>query len=493
MIRLTCVAAFLTAAVSTARLTAAPVVITIDNRATQVAAFIGFGVPWDPYEYAPSPEAWRLTMKRVDFLKPAFIRVMSSAGDYCLGFSADQKPDYIWTHDDKTLRERLGTLLWILDYAQSRNIPVLLGEWAPPAKLGDGATAVRIGTPDNPRWAVIIADFVRWLRVTRGYTVVRMYNMMNEPNGDWMWPDGKVDYEAWAAGIRNLRREFDARGLAKLPIVGPDNAWGWEWIDRVAKSMPECIGGWEMHWYATDREVLEGRVEELLTRKRSIVLANDPKARTKPFFMGEVGLVDGKTNGDQQPRVKQFDYGVIMADLAAQIARSGWQGAVAWDLDDAMHSANGHAVPPNDKTLKVWGFWNTQGTAMGHPADEGIRPWFATWSLMTRLFPRGARILKTGDTAVPGLRVLASVPQQGTGFTAMLVNNSDEQRTVVLRVPGAGTKNLYQYRYFENERPTDADGFPVASGPAASADLGDGITVPLPSRGVVFLSTTLVR
>ena len=54
------------------------------------------------------------------------------------------------------------------------------------------------------------------------YSVIRMNNMLNEPNGNWMWPGGKVDYAAWASGIRNLRKELDAHGLQQLPIVGPD-------------------------------------------------------------------------------------------------------------------------------------------------------------------------------------------------------------------------------------------------------------------------------
>jgi hypothetical protein len=141
----------------------------------------------------------------------------------------------------------------------------------------------------------------------------------------------------------------------------------------------------------------------------------------------------------------------------------------------------------------VWGFWNTQGTAMGHPEDENIRPWFTTWSLMTRLFPRGARIVKTTQPALPGFRVLAGAPKAGRGLALMVVNNTDEQRTVLVRVPGAGGKRLYQYRYFDADRPTDGDGFPLPSGKASPADLDRGVPVSMPGRGVVFLSTKLVR
>jgi hypothetical protein len=489
VLSLACVLLCLAAATA---LAAGPETITVDVSQTRIASLVGWGVQWDPYEYEPSPAGWRLTQQRLDFMKPALVRVMLDTPAYCLGFSPEGKPDYIWEHGEEAARTRLGSLLWILDYAQAHRIVVLLGEWGPQRQLGEGPQG-HLNGPGDPRWSAAIADFVHWLRVTRGYTVLQMYNMMNEPNGDWTWPRGEVDYEAWATGLRNLRRAFDAHGLKDLRIVGPDNSGDWDWADRVSKAMPEAIGAWEMHWYATDQEVLDGQIEQQLTRTRATVLANDPAAHDKPFFMAEVGMVDGRTNGDQQPRVKEFAYGVYMADFAAQIARAGWEGAIAWDLDDAMHCVSEYVVPPTDLTLKVWGFWNTQGTTMGHPEDERIRPWFTPWSLLTRLFPRGSRLVATSQPDEPGLRVLASAEKTGAGLSIMVVNNSDQPRALLVRVPEAGKRRLYQYRYFDTDRPTDANGFPVPTGPATTLDLREGASLSMPGRGVVFLSTKLVR
>jgi hypothetical protein len=362
--------------------------------------------------------------------------------------------------------------------------------------LGDPA-GNRIAGPQDPRWAQIAADFAKYLLTERKYTVIKYYNLTNEPNGGWMWPGGKVDYDAWAASIRNLRSELDSRGLRKLFIAGPDNSGSWDWIDRCAREFPDRFGAWEMHWYAKDSEVLNGEIEKLLVQKREMLLKTDPGALAKPRFMGEAGLIEGKMNGDQQPRVKSFEYGVIMADYFAQVARAGWQGAIAWDLDDAMHAVSGRhkPVPPDDITLKIWGFWNTQGTAMGKPQDEAIRPWFYTWSLMSRLFPNGARVVNaTGLEETRSARALAASWENGSGrqLSVMLVNDSDEPRKIRVRAPGAGKKTLTRYRYFDKERPVDRDGYPTPSGTAA-ADLEAGITVDLPSRGVIFLSTTAPR
>jgi hypothetical protein len=464
--------------------------VTVDVHDVRIPSFLGLGIQWDPYSYPPRPEAWKYTLERLDYAQPAFFRVMTGAGAYCQGFdrSKPDAPRYVWTQGEPEIRKRLGSLLDILDYAQSRNIDVLLGEWSPPGRLGNGTNGL-IDRPDDPRWARLIADFATWLRTQRGYSVVRMYNMMNEPNGRWMWRGGKVDYGAWALGIRNLRRELDAHGLKQLAIVGPDNSWNWEWIDRVSHEMPECIGEWEMHWYATDKEILAGEMERLLAEKRRVVLANDPQAGSKRLFLAESGLLDGKCNGDQQPRVKTFAYGVLMADYVAQVARAGWMGACAWDLDDAMHTAAGHPAVPNENTLKVWGFWNSQGSAMGQPEDEKLRPWFYTWSLMSRLFPRGTRVLGVRQPEFPHLRVVAGTAPEGRSLSVMLVNDGDEARALTLSVPGAGRKTLVIYHYFDTDRPHDANGFPVPKETILDADLERGLKVTMPSSGVVFIRT----
>ena len=462
-------------------------VVTLDPGNVLVERFMGLGVQLDPYEYQPSAAAWKMTQERLDHLHPAFFRVMWRANTYCLGFDDAGDPKFIWNYGDAVAGETLQPLFAILDYAQSRHIDVMLGEWDPPKGLP-------IAGPGDPRWARIITEFVAYLTTRRHYTVIKFYNMLNEPNGNWMWPQGKVDYAAWAQGIRNLRGEFDAHGLKWLPIAGPDNSGDWDWLDRCARELRPQIGLWEMHWYVKDKELLDGDIEKLLKAKREMLLRTDPEAAAKGFYMGEAGVIQGRMNGDQQPRVKDYVYGVLMADFVAQTARAGWLGASAWDLDDAMHVVNGRDRPaiPNDLTLKIWGFWNTQGTAMGHPEDEAMRPWFYTWSLMSRLFPKGARIMAADAAAPPaGLQVTAATWQaeKQDQMTIMVVNDADAGRSVVVKMPGGGKKELAVYHYFEGDRPVDREGYPVAQEAGKQADLERGVRIELPSRGVVFLTT----
>ncbi len=462
---------------------AEPVTITIHSESPIAQRFMGAGVQWDPYDYQPSPEAWKTTLSRIDFMRPGIFRVMLNATTYVRGFDPSGNPRYVWSEGETGI-ERLSSLLGILDYAQSRNIDVLIGEWSPARGINTGAG--RVGAAD-PHWARIHAGFLKYLIDVRKYTVVEYFAYMNEPNGNWMWPGGNVDYAAWAQGIRNLRKELDAQGLSAVKIAGPDNSGNWEWLDRCATDLPREFGAWEVHWYAKDSDVQEGRIEKLLTEKRDMLLKTDPQSASKPLFIGEAGMIEGKTNGDQQPRVKGFAYGVLMADYVVQVARAGWESAVAWDLDDAMHvNSGGHVTPPTERTLKIWGFWNTQGAAMGRPEDAGLRPWYYTWSLMARLFPKGSRIVASESSA--DVRSLAATRQDG-GLSVMAVNDSDTARTVEVRVPGGGRKALEIYRYFDRDRPATADGFPEVSGRLPAADLAQGVKIELPSRGVVFLTT----
>jgi hypothetical protein len=313
--------------------------------------------------------------------------------------------------------------------------------------------------------------------------VIKYYNYMNEPNGAWMWPTGQTpSFSQWSTGILNLRAQLDGHSLSAVSIVGPDNAWDWQWLDQAAQQIPTSIGAWDMHWYATDAETTGQSIQQLLTTKRAMLLSSDANEAAKPRFLAESGMLDGKTAADQNPRVQLFEYGVLMADLGAQVARAGWTGANAWDLDDAMHSSG--------NSLKMWGFWNTY-SAPGDPA-QGIRPWFYTWSLMARLFPKGSTIVSTtGDSALSSFRSTAATWTSGATInaTVMLVNDEDASRTITLTAPSLGKQDLYQYNYFAADQPVDGNGFPVVKTTLTGADLVSGITIDLPTRGVIFLTT----
>jgi hypothetical protein len=229
-------------------------------------------------------------------------------------------------------------------------------------------------------------------------------------------------------------------------------------------------------------------------REKRLVESLDLSSRHKPFVVSESGLIDGRRRHyDQNPRVKHFDYGVLMADYVAQVFRAGWDGISAWDLDDAMCVDNGQPVthPPGKLTLKVWGFWNSQGAAMGDPADFNIRPWFYTWSLMSRLFSPGTRIVESDEPiGAKQFRTLAGIRRVHgqRRISIMLVNDSEKPRTIVIRVVADTSVTTFtEYRYFRKHRPVNAQGFPLASAILHAIIPAHGISVSMPGRGVILL------
>lgn len=465
---------------------AADPVLVIDTAQTTTNSIFGLGVQWDPFDYSLSHADWKTIIARMDFCQPACLRVMINAHDYCAGFKPDGTPKYIWLDGTAAQRKSFACITQIVDYAQSRGIDVILGEWSPPHDMMADAA--------DPRWPQMSTALVSYLRNKRGDTVVRYYNLINEPNGDW---SGNKNYASWAAAVKALRNTFDAHGLAgKVRIIGPDTTGNtkwmepFTWLDRAAREMPHVIGAWDLHWYATDQEVHSDAIEKTLSARRQVLKAI-PGEGPKPRFIGESGILTGKINGDQQPRVRSFEYGVLMADYIAQVLRAGWGGAVAWDMDDAMHVVDWkhRPDPPDATTLKLWGFWNSQGARMGNPADFKPRPWFYTWSLMSRLFPRGAQIVGTAPLDLPNFRTAAAVRRSGTHqlMSIMLVNDADTPRTITLRVPGHW-KHVTRYSYFASHRPATASGLAKADGVVNGTQLSRGIRVPFEGRGVIFFS-----
>ena len=196
-------------------------------------------------------------------------------------------------------------------------------------------------------------------------------------------------------------------------------------------------------------------------------------------------------SNDSQPHIYEHNYGVWMADYNMQCARAGMAGTIAWDLDDAMHinKDKDSKWPDVTQTLfKKWGFWNSLAKEISHPEDMNLRPWFFTWSLLSRSFPPGCTTLKTSETLVPGLRTLAA--RVGKAFSLALVNDSDVSLEIHVAVPGGKkTPKLARYNYFPDDKLTDKNGFPLPKEVLTDADWNAGLNVGLPGRSVVVFTS----
>lgn len=473
--------------------------------------FLGFGVEWEYGDYGSESRGlnsenpvwakhWPEMLKRIDYMRPSMLRVMHIAAMYTKLEEDRIVPDYE--------SPKMEVMYRILDYAKSRNIPVVLGEWWLPESYAE-----LMGGAASPRWSdELIVPFLVYLREQRGYTNIRYFNLINEPADERIWPN-PLGWEGWRTAILNLHAALKKRGLEdKIKIVGTDGPGDFtHWIERVAQDpeLRECIGAYEYHFYASLKNrdtrvdnasplpiesqptqwtpsLLEGNLGpcEFMPR-RIAVNTYDPKGADKPFFMGEVGVRDDMGRDNQIHRTG-FSYGVWMADYAIQSMRAGLSGLIAWYMDDAMHTGGSYG----EAGLKGWGFWNSLAGTKGYAEDDfNLRPWFYTWSLLSRLFPPGSQTLMARDTGDAACRVAAARLPDGKGFSFAIVNESKTPCGITLKVPGIEGQTLYEYRYFADEQAVDKEGFPVPAAIYQSTNLSSGFQVKLPGEGVVFLTT----
>lgn len=431
-------------------------VISIDTTQTLQTDFQGFGIEWDPHaESMVLDSAWETLTSRVDFLSPQLVRCMVLARWYISGVQDGQpKLDF----DNYEMRQAMR----VLDYCQTHDIKVVWGDWGPPTNLGMAF--------DDAAWARGMAQCIDYLRRECGYTCIRYVNIGNEVDGDWS-DCGR--FPLYQTAVQTLYQEMEALGLTdEVVISGPDVYGNWNWLDDALAELDAELGHFDIHWYPDALNVMTGNLEIRLRRKLAQVAE---QMGNRGLFVCELGLVDGKTDMDQQPNVREYWYGVSMTDAVIQLVRGGASGVIAWDLEDSMH--------PTGREYKTWGFYNMKG---GEEEQE-LRPWFYPYSLLCRLFPQGCDILSTECSAPFGIRVLAMRDTDGN-MSMAVVNDSGEAVEFTLTTDAAFPV-LYQYTYLEDDRPVDALGFPVPSATLENTDLSQGILLTMPSDGVIFLTT----
>lgn len=460
-------------------------VITVNTDRIICRSYEGLGVQWDPSFVDYTPAQWQQIFQRVTILHPQFIRCCYMATSYCTGFNSEGLPVFDWNSVD------MRRLYPILNYCQSHHIKVLLGEWGPPFGM----------KIDDPRWSTLITDELQYLIRQRGYTCIKWFNKQNEPSGD------KAYFQQWRTSQLSLNAALTRTGLTKyVKQVGPDTSGErlFSWVHDCAKQLSIALGAYEIHWYVPHQDISSGHVVNALRDVRTMINRTDAHGSDKPFILGESGTSDtvgSKTGdwrtGDSNLLIRSPQYGTLMADYAIQTMRAGLAGMSAWDLDDSMHEQMAGGVPPtaanpHGYNLKVWGFWNTLGPAMGDPADDNLRPWFYAWTMLCRHFPRGSRIVLTNNPTVRGVRSTAAIVTENgrTALSFAIVNDADTARTIDLKVPNAvGLSEVREFSYTYGSTKATLGGMPLPNRTLHEARLSKGVVLQLPPHGFLVLTT----
>jgi len=405
-------------------------------------SFAGNGPQWSGYDilqaWTGSPTLsdadWNTLYQRVRFMRPPLVRIMISSG---------------WNYMNNGIFDPSRSqhiLFKILDFCQAEGISVMFGEWGHQG-----------GSQIDAVWLDNSARFLEYLLITKNYTCIRYFNMVNEPNGDWSSING--NYPLWSNLINQFHTKLSEKGLAsRIKIIGPDIAI-WDsghtsWITNTNIDLGDKMGAYDIHTYPSETQVRDGSYQKMVKAYKNSAPA------AKEMLMGELGFKypasstlgientnriskDPYAADDSQMLTYDAFYGIDMADALIQNMLAGYAGSILWDLDDAMYNNNGSA----STKLKRWGFWNILGSEkFGNPADENIRPWFYTMSLMCRYFPRGTKIFEVMLPDKKGLRAVAG--EKNGKYTIAIVNSNFSDYNINLKMENGQTlasANFYKY------------------------------------------------
>jgi len=428
-----------------------------------VRIFGGFGVEWDPKfwtmgtfkihedftgEVKVTEKDWDLVVRRLAWMHPPVVRMM-----VCCPWLTAGDGKFHW--DTRHMR----SLYRHLDVCQKLGIDVILSDWGTGWAKSAGFTG-----HDDPNYAQAVGTYLNVLINDRKYDCIKYFVLGNEPNYD------VKDYARWKAGVQNVAEVLIERKLAgRVTLLGSDAAHDEDWHRRTVDDLHAVLGGYDIHRYAPVAEVRTGKLQAYIRQQWDYARKMDANATGKPMVVGEAGVNAPGFSASQNPLHMDFSYGLQMADCACQAANGGSTMVLAWMLDDSSHAGF------------TWGMWrNKEG-------GFALKPWFYTWSLLTRLFPAAGSIVETRLRSSDVRAMTMRLPRDA-GWSFCAVNRDGQPVTLKLRIPPAGKLTMQRYIYARDAAKADSDGFPV---PAATqeVDLVGGAAVACPAESVVFLTT----
>ena len=476
--------------------------MTIDADSLTGTGYIGNGVQWDPYslDYGTghveiSPSDREKLYARLDNMRPAFIRIMQNTASLVRNGRFD--PTIGLEH-----------LSMLLDYCQSRNVTVMFGDW--------GGNMMDAGAKTlNEKLIGYAAEYLRFLVKDKGYSCIRYYNLINEPNGYWSVSEG--DFDLWSDAMLMMYAGMRENGIASdVSLVGPDAAiWTdsetW-WVSRSHDRLGDALGLYDIHTYPSKITINSGKYTDIIASYRSRVPSG------KKIVMGEIGIkfveeADSLYNeenirraeacpfaskSDSQMFVHDAMYGTDMADAVLQTVNAGYSGTVAWMLDDAMHT---HETKDR---LKIWGFWNIFGDEIFGSEQEKVRPWYYAWTLLCRYMPAGCsfcRVSLSADEAGSSSAPFSCVHAGSAGNVRAVCAVKDGKRSVFMVNSGKSPvrmdissssvgiiRNASVYVYGEGLYRTEGDCTMVPRMTGADIDLNAGYSIVLPPESLTVIT-----
>lgn len=475
--------------------------IVFRNDNTVLNYFEGLGVEWGTYEDPDklSSDSWERSLKIMDRLNPQVTRCMLNYDWFITNY--DDKKDSDKTNDTweyNFSNKLMNNTIDVLRYCDDHDIEVAFGCWNVPGSLGVDQYDMFTEVTSDIRWAKMTADIIEYLVKKQGIRCIKYFVNSNEPN--YSGVEGKSknfnnNFNIWAKGVKNVRKELDDRGFKDIKIVGGDTT-GFEGTNEyftgisTDDSLKEAVGDYGFHIYCPNMIIDTG---DLAVRIKSVydqTKKNDAGlGEVRMPHVWEAGLYDGKNaETDSNAFIANFSYGLRMADYTVQCAIAGVSSIVYWDFDDGMHFMY---LPDGTMTSKGWGMFSSLNSDSAF--KQRLRPWYHSSCLLTNLMRRGSKIIDSGinspeiDNSFRSLGVIGP-NKDFAGLVA--INRGMQPVTKTFRIADEfkDSNKIYVYIYNENELKIGEDGF-VQVNQVLDASLKDQIEISVPNSSMVILSS----
>jgi len=434
--------------------------VELDPAVVICQKFMGFGVEWDSNNYNASKvndADFMMIRMRVEWMRLPIARIMMQS-KWC--YKGNGRYDW----DDPQMK----SLYRHLDVCQELGTTVLLTDWGIESRWLETQDMAKV---EDPKYAEVISTYMDHLLNTKGYTCIKYFILVNEPNL------AIKDWQRWKTGVQNVAGAFQKKGLAgKIALMGSDHSVGDDWHRNAVDQLKNTLGGYDIHRYPSENEVRTGSLFNYYRENWTYALTNDPEAKGKPLIVSEAGLMTPGYSASNNPLHLSSHYGVLMSDYAVQAANAGSWAVLAWMLDDNSH------------LNFTWGMWKS------HNEGLTLKPWFYPWSLLSRCFRPGTTIVQAKLTS-PDVRVLAAyeddqISPGKRSWAFCIVNQGDASRKIRLHLTKGPRINLSRYVFSSTstKTKTDKNGFPARL-EILPCDLDAGVDLTCEANSVLFLSS----
>lgn len=429
----------------------APFIINIDTTKIASKNFRGLGFEWDARNYSNmniDDNDYKLIFDRAKWMNFKIIRTMMQVK---------------WAFDENDNFINSGTefyhLTRILDYCEQNGISVIMQEWGiEPEWLNHN----RLNKVDESKYLDMILEYMDYFVNIKKYRCIKYFGFVNEPNFE------VGDYERWKRGFEYLHTGFERNGvIPKIKFMAPGQSNNDEWFQKSVNDLSPKVDLFDVHIYEWRKDLLLGGIY-YKTKDFLSVIDKKSENNEKLFFISEAGMRDGQ-NAEINENIDSFDYAQFMADYSCQALNAGANSVLAWMLDDNSH--------PDFE----WGAWKSK------QKQFGLRPWFYTWGLFSKLFRQGSNIIKINPTSID-LRATAAV--YNDEYSICVVNNSASENYFYLKGDILNQKLYYITLTGENVNDSISD---IEKKVLTISPSNQEIKIYLPGKSHIFLTTMLIK